>query len=145
MIQFDNIVPTGLAVHGNTVYMAEAGPIPHLPEDGKVVAFGFKSPAATEVAMGARLLVDVEFGRGRTLYALSQGDFPAGGEPAFPAEPNTGELMEVSGDSTFTVITSGLDRPTSLELIGNTAYVVTLGGEILRIDNVSGPPFGESG
>ena len=74
LIAFDNIVPTGLAVSGNTVYMAEAGPVPHLPEDGKVVSFGPKSPTATEVASGASLLVDVEFGRGRTLYALSQGD-----------------------------------------------------------------------
>jgi hypothetical protein len=37
-----------------------------------------------------------------------------------------------------------LDRPTSLELIGNTAYVVTLTGEIWKIDNVSAPPFGVS-
>jgi hypothetical protein len=28
--------------------------------------------------------------------------------------------------------------------IGNTAYVVTLTGEIWRIDDVSGPPFGVS-
>src|SRR4029450_9382205 len=59
-IASDNIVPTGLAVKGNTVYMAEAGPVPHLPESGKVVSFGPKSPTATEVASGARLLVDVE-------------------------------------------------------------------------------------
>ena len=31
-IAFDNIVPTGLEVRGNTVYMAEAGPDPHLPK-----------------------------------------------------------------------------------------------------------------
>ena len=73
LIGFDNIVPTGLAVRGKTVYMAEAGAAPHLPEDGKIVSFGPKSTTATEVASGARLLVDVEFGRGRTLYALSQG------------------------------------------------------------------------
>jgi hypothetical protein len=73
LIAFSNIVPTGLAVSGNTVYMAEAGPLPHLPENGKVVAFGPKSTTATVVASGARLLVDVEFGRGRTLFALSQG------------------------------------------------------------------------
>src|SRR5215208_5748404 len=36
---FGNIVPTGLEVRGRTIYMAEAGPVPHLPEDGKVVAF----------------------------------------------------------------------------------------------------------
>src|SRR5688572_28283654 len=72
---FDNDnVPTGLAVRGNTVYMAEAGPVPHLPEDGRVVSFGPKSSAPTEVASGASLLVDVEFGLGSTLYALSQGD-----------------------------------------------------------------------
>src|SRR5436190_8905509 len=143
-IQFDNIVPTGLEVRGNTIYMAEAGPVPHLPENGKVVSFGPNSPTATEVASGAPLLVDVEFGRGRRLYALSQGDFPAGSPPATPALPDTGALVEVNGDGTFTVITDGLDRPTSLEFIGNTAYVVTLTGEIWKIDGVSCPPYGVS-
>jgi hypothetical protein len=52
-IQFDNIVPTGLEVRGNTIYMAEAGPVPHLPANGKVVSFGPNSPTATEVASGA--------------------------------------------------------------------------------------------
>ena len=102
-IDFDNIVPTGLAVSGNTIYMAEAGPVPHMPQDGKVVKFNVKSPSptATEVASGASLLVDVEFGCGR-LYALSQGpgvpDAPAGS----PAQPNTGALLKVNGDGTFT-------------------------------------------
>ena len=141
LIAFGNIVPTGLAVWGTTVYMAEAGPVPHEPEDGKVVSFGPKSPTATEVASGASLLVDVEFGRGRTLYALSQGDF-GGGPPGSPAAPNTGSLVKVNGNGTFTVLADGLDRPTSLEFIGNTAYVVTLTGEILKFDSVSGPPFG---
>ena len=71
LIAFDNIVPTGLEVRGNTVYMAEAGPVPHLPENGKVVSFGPKSPTATEVASGAPLLVDVEFGRGASLRPLA--------------------------------------------------------------------------
>jgi hypothetical protein len=138
VIQFANIVPTGLAVSGNTVYMAEAGPVPHLPQDGKVVSFSpEKSPTATVVASGARLLVDVEFGRGRSLYALSQGVFPVGSEPGSPALPNTGALVKVNRDGTFTVITDGLNQPTSLEFIGNTAYVVTLGGEIWKIDDVS--------
>jgi hypothetical protein len=141
LIAFGNIVPTGLAIWGNTVYMAEAGPVPHEPEDGKVVSFGPKSPTATEVASGASLLVDVEFGRGRTLYALSQGDF-GGGPPGSPAAPNTGSLVKVNGNGTFTVLADGLDRPTSLEFIGNTAYVVTLTGEIWKFDSVSGPPFG---
>jgi hypothetical protein len=142
MIAFDNIVPTGLAVSGNRVYMAEAGPVPHMPEDGHVVVFGPQSSTARDVASGAPLLVDVEFGRGHLLYALSQGPgipgVPAGG----PAEPDTGSLVQVSRDGTLPVIVDGLDRPTSLEFIGNTAYVVTLPGDVWRIDGVSPPPYG---
>ena len=144
LIAFDNIVPTGLAVSGETAYMAEAGPVPHLPETGKVVSFGSSSLIAVEVASGAPLLVDVEFGRGRTLYALSQGDFPPGAPDGSPALPNTGELVAVKSDGTFTVAVDGLNQPTSLEFIGNTAYVVTLGGEIWKIDNVSTAPYGTS-
>jgi hypothetical protein len=133
---FGDIVPTGLATWGNTVYLAEAGPIPHLPENGKVVAFGPKVPLAT-VAAGAPLLVDVELGRGRTLYALSQGHWEGGpGDEGTPAQPDTGSLVKANADGTFTVLLDGLDRPTSLEFIGNTAYVVTLTGEVWRIDGV---------
>ncbi len=139
---FVNIVPTGLALHGNTVYMAEAGPVPHLPENGKVVSFGSKSSTITDVASGARLLVDVEFNRGRTLFALSQGVWD-GVQEGSPALPNTGSLVRVNEDGTFTIITDGLDRPTSLEFIGNTAYIVTLTGEVWTIENVGGPPFGK--
>jgi hypothetical protein len=142
-IAFGNIVPTGLAIRGNKVYMAEAGPVPHLPEDGKIVSFRPKSPTVTEVASGAPLLVDVEFGRGRTLYALAQGVF-GGGAAGSPALPNTGSLVQVNRDGTFSVVADGLDRPTSLEFIGNTAYVVTLGGEIWKLDRVSCPPYGVS-
>ena len=144
LITFGNIVPTGLARAGNKIYMSEAGPVPHLPENGKVVAFLPSSSAATDVASGARLLVDVEFGRGRTLYALSQGFFVPGHPEGSPAEPDTGSLVEVNNDGTFTEVFGPLDRPTSLEFIGNTAYVVTLAGEIWKIDNVGGPPFGRS-
>jgi len=135
MIHFGDIVPTGLAVSGNTIYMAEAGPVPHLPENGKVVSFKPGSSTATEVAHGAPLLVDVERGRGRTLFALSQGVFTS---------HDTGSLVKVNANGTFTTIADELDQPTSLELIGTTAYVVTLGGEIWKIDNVSGPPYGKS-
>src|SRR6266480_3895793 len=142
LIAFGNIVPTGLEVRGNTVYMAEAGPDPHLPQAGKVVSFGPKSPTATEVTSGAPFLLDVEFGRGR-LYALSHGMVDPSIDPS-NAVPNTGALVKVNVDGTFTVITDGLDRPTSLEFIGNTAYVVTLTGEIWKIAGVSCPPHGVS-
>jgi sugar lactone lactonase YvrE len=142
LMAFDNIVPTGLTVRGKTVYMAEAGAYPYLPENGKVVSFNPGSATVTAIAAGAPLLVDVEFGRGRTLFALSQGIASSDPPPA-PAAENTGSLLRVNRDGTFTVIIGGLNRPTSLKFIGNTAYVVTLGGEIWTIDNVAGPPFGE--
>jgi hypothetical protein len=139
---FGNIVPTGLAVSGNTIYMAEAGPVPHLPETGRIVAFGPRSSGVTEVAAGAPLLVDVEFGRGRTLFALSQGVFPAGNPEGSPAAPETGALVQVAPDGTFSMVAEPLNQPTSLEIIGNTAYVVTLGGEIWKIEDIAAPPFG---
>ncbi len=141
---FDNIVPTGLETRGNTVFMAEAGPNPHLPEDGKVVSFNHQSPDVTVVASGAPLLVDVEFGRGSALYALAQGVFPEGGDDGSPALPGTGLLVKVNGDGTFSEVIGGLDRPTSMDFIGNVAFVVSLTGEVWKIDNVSVPPFGMS-
>src|SRR5438876_8508598 len=137
LIPFDNIVPTGLAVRGNTVYMAEAGPDPHLPQNGKVVSFGARSPTATEVASDVPFLLDVEFGGG-SLYALSHGTVDPNIDPS-NAVAYTGALVKINEDGTFTHIVDGLDRPTSLEFIGNTAYVVTLTGEIWKIDGVSCP------
>jgi hypothetical protein len=141
VLQFGNIVPTGLATAGQLVYLALAGPVPHLPSEGRIVAFGARSATATDVAAGAPLLVDVEFGRGRRLYALSQGVFQDG-PPGAPASPDTGALVEVKDDGTMAVVAGELDRPTSVEFIGNTAYVVTLTGEIWKIEDVSAPPFG---
>jgi hypothetical protein len=130
---FANIVPTGLEVRGRTIYLAQAGPVPHLPSDGKVVAFRHSSPAVREVAAGGRLLVDVEFDRRQRLYGLSQGIFPPGAPEGAPARPGTGALVKANRDGTFRVVLDRLSQPTSLEFIGKTAYVVTLGGEIWRI------------
>ena len=87
-------------------------------------------------------MVDVEFNRGRTLFALSQGSW-AGEAAGDAAEPDTGSLVRVNDDGTLTVIADNLDRPTSLEFIHNTAYIVTLTGEVWTVDNVAGPPFGK--
>ena len=133
---FGNIVPTGLDVRGSTIYMAEAGPVPHLPADGKVVAFRPRSPTVRDVAAGSRLLVDVEFGRGHRLYALSQGFFPPGNPEGSPALPNTGALVKVNRDGTFTVLIDRLNQPTSLEFIKHTAYIVTLGGEMWKTNGI---------
>jgi hypothetical protein len=147
LIAFGDVVPTGMDVSGDRIYLAEAGPVPHMPQDGKIVSFAPGSATAETVASGARLAVDVEKGRGRTLFALSQGEFPCGGDPACagsPASHDTGALMKANADGTFTTVADELDQPSSLEIVGTTAYVITLGGEIWRIDGISGPPYGSS-
>lgn len=141
MIAFGNVAPTGLEVSGSTIYLTHAGPIPHVPADGRIVSFGADGLPATPIASGAPLLVDVEFGRGRTLFALAQGNWDGPFEGA-PALPNTGSLVRVQEDGTLTPVAQGLDRPVSMEIIGNTAYVVTLAGEIVKLGELAGPPFG---
>jgi hypothetical protein len=132
LIQFGDIVPTGLAVRGNTIYMAEAGPVPHHPQDGKIVSFGTKSSTVTEVASGAPILVDVEFGPHHALYALSNGVY-SGNPEGSPGLPNTGSLVRANEDGSFTTIVDGLNVPTSIEIIGNTVYVFNLVGEVWEI------------
>ena len=139
----EDTVPTGLVAKGRTVYVAEAGPLPHNAEDGKVVALWHKSRSSRVVASGAPLLVDVEFGRGRTLLALSNGVWsgPPGwdGDPnaaGFPADPNTGALYKVKKNGQFEELIAELNQPSSLEIIKNTAYIVTLAGDVWKFDNI---------
>lgn len=135
---FGNIVPTGMALRGNRLFMAEAGPVPHLPEDGEIVSFLTKPGAdVREIASGAPLLVDVEFGRCNQLYALSQGIFPVGNPEGSPAAPDTGAIVRVTSGGALEVLVEGLDRPTSMEIIRDNAYVVTLDGEIIEVDGLS--------
>ena len=68
--------------------------------------------------------------------------FPAGNDPGTPAFPDTGSLVSVNGNGTFTTVASALDRPTSMEIIQNSAYVTTLDGDIYVIENVASAPFG---
>jgi sugar lactone lactonase YvrE len=139
---FGDVVPTGLAVQGDTIYMAEAGPIVNGGEEiGKIVGIDAHSGAVSDVAASAPLLVDVERGRGETLFGLAQGTH-SNGDAGSPADPNTGELLHADGDGGFSVLATGLDRPTSLEVTGTTAYVVTLTGQIWEIDDVAGSPYG---
>ncbi|MFD1734188.1 hypothetical protein ACFSC4_27610 [Deinococcus malanensis] len=135
---FGNTVPTGLEVMGTTVFMAEPGPIPHEPQTGRAVSFTSGSAPVTVVAAGARMLLDVEFGPVGMLFGLSQGVWD-GVEVGSPAHPNTGSLVRAKGDGTFEVIASALDRPTSLEVIGNTAFITTLNGEVWTVGNIANP------
>jgi sugar lactone lactonase YvrE len=135
--QYGNTVPTGLQVDGAKVYMAEAGPIPHDPATGRVVAIDPRHPSSPRaVAAGYNLIVDVE-AASCGYYALSQGDSPGNVEPGTPGLPDSGELLRVNGNGTFTVIVDGLDQPTSLSFVGDTANIVTLGGEVLVVDDVA--------
>ena len=132
----ENVVPTGLERVGRTVLVGQAGPVPHTPETGRVVALRRPAGRAVSVASGAPLLVDVEIGPRHRLYGLAQGDWPYEGQEGkegFPAAPNTGHLMVAQRSGQFRSVVSGLDRRTTFELIGRTAFVVTITGKVLRI------------
>ncbi|HEX8508368.1 MAG TPA: hypothetical protein VF635_02560, partial [Propionibacteriaceae bacterium] len=134
-----NIVPTGLEHVGGTVLVGQAGPVPHTPETGRVVALRRAGGRALPVASGAPLLVDVEEGRRCQLYGLAQGDWPyegQAGKEGFPAAPNTGHLMLADRSGRFRSLVAGLDRPTTFELINETAFVVTITGRVLRISQL---------
>lgn len=155
-IQFENVVPTGLAVAHGTVFMSQAGPVPHDPATGKVVSFPLNArrPHAHEIASGYSLLVDVESDPDGALYALSQGDSPGDVTPGSPAQPDSGRLLLVNRNGSFSVLVDKLDLPTSLDFVGGsrggnrihgchskktsyTALVTTLNGEVWKITHVS--------
>lgn len=144
VVAFDDIVPTGITTSGDTVYLAEAGPIPHNPEDGTVVSFTEDDPTPETVASGYSLLVDVAVGSDDAIYALSQGDSPGEVPAGSPALADSGELLLANDDGTFSEVVADLDRPTSLHFIGEDAFVVTLDGDVLKIDGVL-PDTGKTG
>jgi hypothetical protein len=137
---FGNVVPTGLETTAGHVFVTQMGPIPHHPEDGKVVAVRAGSEPR-EVASGASMLIDVERGAHGRLYGLSQGQWDGVGEGS-RAEPDTGRLVVVGRHGDLTPVVDGqgeelvLDRPTSVEFVGNTAYVVSVTGDVYRVDGL---------
>jgi hypothetical protein len=137
---FGNVVPTGLEVTKHRVFITQLGPIPHEPEDGKVLALR-RGSDPIEVASGASMLIDVERGPHGKLYALSQGQWNGEGEGT-PALPNTGRLVIVKRDGSLKPVVDRrgrelvLDRPTSMEFVGDTAYVVSIDGNVYRIANL---------
>ncbi len=137
---FDNKVPVGLETAEGQFYLTQLGPIPHVPEDGKVLSVHTgEKPNLT--ASGASMLIDVEQGPLGTLYALSQGQWDGVGEGS-RALPDTGQLLVIGTKGELTPVLDGagqalvLDRPTSVEFVGNTAYVVSVTGVVYRFDGL---------
>ena len=144
LLQFGDVVPTGMARWGTRFYMSQAGPLlqgPPRVEIGQIVAFDMKTLNPVELAGGIPLPIDVEFGPGRALYALSQGTHAINDFEGSPADPNTGALLRVNPDHTTTTVVGGINLPTSVKFIGNTAYVLCYTGEIWKIENLL-PPRG---
>lgn len=137
---FGNVVPTGLESAFGRIFVSQMGPIPHLPENGRVVALR-SGREPREVARGASMLIDVEKGPHGRLYGLSQGQWDGVGEGS-RAEPNTGRLVVLGqrGGVTPVVDRHGrelvLDRPSSVEFVGNTAYVLSVTGTVYRVDGL---------
>ncbi len=137
---FGNVVPAGLEVTRHRIYVSQLGPNPHNPQDGKVIAL-HRNPSPSEVASGASMLVDVEAGPHGRLYALSQGQWDGVGEGT-PALPNTGRLVIVKRDGSLSPVVDRhgrelvFDRPTSMEFVGDTAYVVSIEGKVSTVDNL---------
>jgi hypothetical protein len=82
--------------------------------------------------------VDVETGPRHQVYALSQGQWDGVMEGS-PALPDTGRLERVTAVGSLTPLLDGdgqpivLDRPTSVEFIGRTGFVVSLTGAISMV------------
>ncbi len=138
-------VPIGLESENGKLFVASPGPIPHLPSTSTISKLkhngSLKLVASWDEDYSGNigLLVDVEMGRHDRMYGLLQGFWdlePVPDNEGLPAAPNTGELVKVRDDGTFRTLVSGLNQPTSLELDGNKAFVVTLNGTVLRIDGL---------
>jgi hypothetical protein len=147
LITFGNVVPTGIDTHHGRIYIAQAGPVPHNPADGKVVTFTPSSTVATDVASGAPILTDVELAdsNGSNLhsyrhrancsgqvYAVSNGVY-SGDPEGSPGLPDTGSLVKANDAGGFAIVAPDLDRPTALEIVRGKAYVVTYDGEVWAV------------
>ncbi len=127
LLALDNVVPTGLAAVGRTLFMGLAGAVPHLPEDGKVVAIarpprrgGDRVRRATGRRRGAR-------SRSPAVRALA-GHLAPAGQPRLTGSADTGSLTRVD------------TRPAHAR--GWTARPPDL-GRVLPRERVRGHPHGQ--
>lgn len=136
LAQYNNIVPTGTSAADNVLYVSQIGAFPHADADGRVWAVTLPEGDTSLVASGVPFIIDVEKGPSSRLYALSFGTQPDEPEGP-PADPFSGKLLLVNDNGTFTVLVANLTMPTSLDISGDTAFITTLGGDVLRIENIS--------
>jgi len=136
LAQFQNIVPTGASRADNVLYVSQIGAFPHTPQDGRVWAVTLPDGEASLVAAGVPFIIDVEKGPESRLYALSFGTQPTNPEGP-PADPFSGKLLLVRDNGTFGILVANLTMPTSLDIVGDTAFITTISGDVWRIDNIS--------
>lgn len=136
LASYENVVPTGLEAEATgPIYMTNLGAFPHTPADGKVVRIALPSGSTTTVASGYSQMIDVEFGPAGQLYALNFGD-PSDEAEGMP--PPTGKMFRVNTTTgVMTPLVDGFGAPTSLEFIGDSAFVLNLLGQVWKIDGVA--------
>lgn len=136
LASYENVVPTGLEAEATgPVYLTNLGAFPHAPADGKINRIAVPSGTTTTVASGYSQMIDVEFGPAGQLYALNFGD-PSDEAEGLP--PPTGKMFRVNlSTGVMTPLVDGFAAPTSLEFIGDSAFVLNLLGQVWKIDGVA--------
>jgi hypothetical protein len=140
--QLENVVPTGSASANGTFFVSLLGPFPNLPSTGKVIAVNPTTGVTADVAGGVSNMIQVDFD-GITLYSMNLGDQqdfddPPGG-PFWPAEPFTGAIWQVDVDQGRLIPkVTGFNLPIHMEIANDTAFVLTLTGELWKVENLSG-------
>ena len=138
---FANVVPTGLEVRGRSGLGRAGRPGPPPRRDRTGPRAGPCAPSRESSRRAPACSSTWSADRGTELYALSQGVWDGVMEGS-PALPDTGRLTRVTSGGGLEPVTDSaghelvLDRPTSVEFVGRTAYVVSLSGDVSTIDGL---------
>lgn len=133
LASFDNVVPTGLETQNAGPLLGTwFSPAPHDPADSKVIQVGVPTGSVTGLASGYAQMIDVETGPNGKTYVLQFGDQTTSEEE--PPPPGRILLLE---NGTLTPVVTGLFLATSLDFIGDAAFVTSLAGTVTRIDGFS--------
>jgi hypothetical protein len=136
LVTFDNVVPTGTeSGTSGPVFITQFSAFPHAPGSSKLQQIGYPTGNTVDLATGTQL-IDVEIGPGGKLYVLSFGE-PSEDPEGPPAVPGSGAIQVLDGGELKTVV-SGFFIPTSLDIIGDTAFVSGLTGDVYKVDGLSG-------